>query len=138
MNKKIKIISIIVIILIAVVYYTIGFIEKDRKIDKLKANHITLPNAYITKFTSYRRLITVYYAFTYNAKTYSGYRSLGGIDPSNESAFWNHTFAVMVDTTDPMNNAILITPHHFSKMNWGYPDSLKWVLKYYSTTFGSW
>ena len=56
---------------------------------------------YITKFSSYRRFVTVYYAFEYQNKPYSGERTLGGIDPDDEPHFQNHTFPVMVDTTDP-------------------------------------
>ena len=138
MNKKAKITIAFAIIILSAIYITISTLVRDEKIDKLKANYRVISCGYITKFSSYRRFVTVYYAFEYQNKSYSGERTLGGIDPDDEPKFQNHTFPVMVDTTDPSNNAILITPHHFGKMDWKYPDSLTWVLKYYGFTGGSW
>ena len=49
--------------------------------------------------------------------------------------FTNKSFPVLVDTLKPEYNAIMVTPDHFDKMNWAYPDSLQWVKKYHTKDF---
>ena len=138
MSKRLKIIIAGLIILFFIFYSVRGCINRNEKIDRLKKNYVLVQDANVTEFTNIRFLVTVYYSFTYRGKIYSGERSLAGVNHSNEAPFLNRTYPVIVDTTDPSNNAILITPHHFDKMMWQYPDSLKWVLKYYTGASGSW
>ena len=48
-----------------------------------------------------------------------------------KSFLLNRTFPVIYSPHNPKNNYILIRPEDFKKFNYSFPDSLKWVLKYF-------
>ncbi len=126
--------SILICFLIFVVFKVLQKISNQ---GHLKKNY-ALASGTISRFdVSFKSsACQIYYSFKFNNKSLLGSRSLGGINcGQNGDVFINKTFAVLVDTLNPANNAILITPDHFKKANRNFPDSLKWILKYYDDNF---
>lgn len=114
-------------------------IEKTNRISNLKEN-VILKTASVDSFWVQFKSSTCYinYSFNYQGIFYNGESDLYGIN-CNQSGnhFIMRTFPLAIDTTNPKNSLILITPNHFKKIGLPYPDSLKWVLKYYDDKFVS-
>ncbi len=132
---KTKIVGFLFLGFICFIAYKV--VQKVNHISKLKENKI-LQTARIDSFWVQFKSSSCYvnYSFNYKEKLYNGERDLYGIN-CNQSGnyFIKRTFPIAIDTTNPKNSLILITPNHFKKIGLPYPDSLKWVLKYYNDKF---
>ena len=135
LNKKKLLITFLVIIVIS--FFTYRYLLFSKKIDHLKRNYI-VTTCIIESLELGHRAPTAYanYSFSFKGKHYKGYRGLDGITYADaQSNFIKESFPIIVDTLMPENNAILVTPDHFNKMGWKYPDSLEWVMDYYVKDF---
>lgn len=137
MKKKNKIILGVSLGLLALIGIILNLHYKYKQIDHLKMNYKLVSGRVYEIWIQHKSGNSyVKYDFEFNRKYYSGERGLGGISASDATNYFlGKSFSVLVDSTDPENNAILITPFHFEKMQWAYPDSLNWVRKYYSKNF---
>jgi hypothetical protein len=134
---KNKVVGVLLLGFICVIVYKV--VEKINRISNLKEN-IILKTASVDSFWVQFKSSSCYvnYSFNYKGIFYSQERDLYGIN-CNQSGnyFIKRTFPIAIDTTNPQNSLILITPNHFKKIGLAYPDSLKWVLKYYDDKFVS-
>jgi hypothetical protein len=131
-----KVTSIIILALLASIIIW-GYLRKIDSISKLRKNYLLITGD-ITDIWVQHKSGNCYakYQFQYLGQHYTGEREISGISSSNAFKFFKgKNFPILVDTTDPSNNAILATPFHFEKMEWPLPDSLEWVRKYYSHNF---
>lgn len=66
---------------------------------------------------------------------FKGTRYFGGIDSglpySIKSKLLNNYFPVLIDTTNPKNNVLLVDMKRWKHMNKQFPDSLNWIKQYY-------
>ena len=137
MTKRNKIIFRSIVITSIVIFIVIVIIRKREFVSHLKANY-TIVTGKITLIEVQHKSANCYanYDFYFKNKLYHGYRGIDGITYSDALNYFNNKcFPVLVDTLKPEYNAIMVTPDHFDKMNWAYPDSLQWVKKYYTKDF---
>lgn len=74
--------------------------------------------------------IVVKYYFVYRKTKY-----FGGIDSGLPYAVRNKLlntyFPVLVDTTNPKNNVLLVDTKRWKHLDKAFPDSLNWIKEYY-------
>ena len=129
--------SFALLFLCFICFLTYKVLEKANNISKLQKNMV-LKAARVDSFWVQFKSQSCYvcYSFSYKEKIYNGESDLYGIN-CNQSGnyFIKKAFGIAIDTANPKNSLILITPNHFKKIGLPYPDSLKWVLKYYDDKF---
>lgn len=133
-SKKVTVLIIIAAIT-SILFW--GYLRKIDSINSLRKNYVLITGD-ITDIWIQHKSGNCYakYQFKYNGRYYTGERGIDGISSSNAIIYFkDKNFPILVDTTDPYNNSIMVTPFHFEKMKWPLPDSLEWVRKYYKDNF---
>ena len=129
---------LLVVVVLLFVIAAINFIKK-----KKFNNELRYQRSFVTGMVVKGQLrpksgksLDVYFTFVVNGKTFRSESLVNGIylkDFNNN--FLNRSFPVIFSPKNIEKNEILITPDKFKRFNLLFPDSLRWVLKYWEQDY---
>jgi hypothetical protein len=119
------------------VFAAVNFLKKKRNESSIKNNMvIRLAKVYEVRGVGKPGKPNVYYSYSFENSTYHGEQVLNGFFIKDAINNINGKFfPVAIDSLKRSNSWLLVSPDHFKKMGITFPDSLKWILKYYSEDF---
>lgn len=125
-NIRITFISIISLAVIILIFFRTSDENSLEKHGYIGNAHIYLINRGSLKGGK----IVIKYYFDYNGK-----KIYGGLDSwlsyRIRSRLLNNKFPVLIDSTNPENNVLLVSPNWWRKINLEMPDSIKWITSNY-------
>ena len=126
----------------AIVYYRIFIVMllgvigltscEERRIEKLKREGV-MRKAKIIDCNSRSKGIGVIvdYTFTVSGKLFKGKQSYYEMESSFCSELFYQEVSIIYVEEEPEVNRLMISKHDFEKLEYPYPDSLKWTEQYY-------
>jgi len=99
--------------------------------EKLYSN-AKICNAYIYKVNDgikSSKIVVKYYFYNNNIRYYGGINS--DLDLGVKNKIIHKYLPVLYDSLNPKSNVLLVDINRWKRLDIGFPDSLKWLLKYY-------